>query len=313
MRLVVVDLDGAIRGQPFIAPLIAAGEVSIVPAVDLAPRLRLIADREALAQLQARIVETLGHVPSDVEVVFYGSGDFHHLTLCLLERQREPLTVVHVDNHPDWVTFPRTLNCGSWVTHALALPCVAQIVTLGPGGKDLEWPELKFGNLEAIVAGRLKVFPWRKTESIVLRNYGDTACWRQRGRTLEWVQLSGTVWTDAAADLVAAIPTSAVYLTIDKDAIQPAEAATNWDQGLMSVRDIEILIAALSREKRIVGVDISGDYSVPHVDGLLRRAVSLTDRGKVAQNPQALSINSRTNARLVSALGALSPHVAPHV
>jgi arginase family enzyme len=312
MRLVVVDLDGAVRGQPFIATLVEAGEVTIVPALDLAPRLRLIADREALAQLQARIVETLGHIPSDFEVVFYGSGDFHHLTLCLLERHREPLTVVHVDNHPDWVMFPRTLNCGSWVTHALALQCVRQIVTVGPGGRDLEWPELKFGNLEAIAAGKLKVFPWRKTESIVLRNYGDTACWRQRGRTLEWVHLSGTVWTDAAADLVAAIPTSAVYLTIDKDAIQPAEAATNWDQGLMSVRDIEVLILALSREKRIVGVDICGDYSAPHVKGLLRRAVSLTDRGKVEQNSQAVGINSGTNARLVSALAGLTPQVAPH-
>jgi hypothetical protein len=195
------------------------------------------------------------------------------------------------------------------VTHALALPCVAQIVTLGPGGKDLEWPELKFGNLEAVVAGRLEVFPWRRTRSRVVRRYGDTACWRQRGTMLEWVHLCERVWTEVAAEIAAAIPTDAVYLTIDKDAIEPAEAATNWDQGAMTVHQIEILVAALSREKRIVGADICGDYSVPRVEGLLRRAVSLTDRGKVAHNPEALSINSRTNARLVSALAALSPHV----
>jgi arginase family enzyme len=312
MRLVVVDLDGAILTQPFLAKPIESGEVSIVPATDLAPRLRLIADRAALDELRARITRTLGRIPSDLDVVFYGSGDFHHLTVCLLERHHDPLTVVHIDNHPDWVMFPRTLNCGSWVTHALALRCVAQIVTVGPSGKDLEWPELKFGNLKAVANGKLKVFPWRKTKSKVMRKYGDSACWRQRGSTLAWVYLADQLWADAAANIVAALPTSRVYLTIDKDAIQHAEAATNWDQGLMTVEQIEILIAALARDRQIVGVDVCGDYSAPRVTGLLRRIVSFTDRNSVAMKPEALSINSYTNARLLSAISALPSHVLPH-
>jgi arginase family enzyme len=313
MRLVVVDLDGAILTQPFIASLIEAGEVSIVPAVDLAPHLRLIADRAALEELQARITGALGRVPSDLEMVFYGSGDFHHLTVRLLERHHEPVTVVHIDNHPDWVMFPRTLNCGSWVTHALALRCVAQIITVGPSGKDLEWPEFKFGNLKAVVDGKLKVFPWRKTESTVMRKYGDTACWRQRGSRLEWVHLSDRLWTEAAAELVSTLPTSRVYLTIDKDAIRHAEAATNWDQGLMTVEQIEVLIAALARDRQIVGVDVCGDYSAPRVRGLLRRIVSFTDRDSVAVKPEALSINSDTNARLLSAISALASRAVPDV
>lgn len=305
MRLVVVDLDGAIVGQPFLASLITSGQVAIVPAIDLATRLRLIADRPALEELRARIRRALGERPSDLEVVFYGSGDFHHLTVCLLERYDEPLTVVHVDNHPDWVMFPPTLNCGSWVTHALKLRNVARVVTLGPSGKDLEWPELKWGNLKAIVNGRLQVFPWRKTESIVIRNYGDTDCWRQRGNRLEWTHLRDRAWADAAAHLAAGLPTRGVYLTIDKDAIGHGEATTNWDQGRMTVNEIEILIGVLARSRTIVGVDICGDYSVPKLQGFLRRAVSHLDRDKVEVDSPALAINSDTNARLLRALAAL--------
>jgi hypothetical protein len=305
MRLIVVDLDGAIVAQPFIASRIQSGEAVIVPATDLAPRLRLIADRAVLGELRSRITRALGSSPEDLEVVFYGSGDFHHLTMCLLERHPGPLTVVQIDNHPDWVTFPPTLNCGSWVSHAIKLPNVAQIVTLGPSGKDLEWPELKWGNLKAVVDGKLKVFPWRKTESIVLRRYGDTACWHQKGTRLDWVHLPERPWAEAAAEVTESVPTRRVYITIDKDAIGQDEATTNWDQGRMTVPQIEILIGALSRRKQIVGVDICGDYSVPRLQGFLRRVVSFLDRDRVEVDPEKLSINSRTNARLLGTLAAL--------
>ena len=63
--------------------------------------------------------------------VLLGSGDFHHLSLPLVElearRQRSragSLRVVVLDNHPDNMRFPLGVHCGSWVGRAAALPGV---------------------------------------------------------------------------------------------------------------------------------------------------------------------------------------------
>jgi hypothetical protein len=311
MDVYAIDLDGSIVGQPFMQKLLAGGAARVIPATDLAPKLRIVASRSAREELEHRIkgarLEFSGNSSvAPFSVVFYGSGDFHHITVCLIERHSEPLTVVQIDNHPDWVTFPATLNCGSWVNHALKLPQVAQVVTLGPTGNDLEWPELKAGNLRAIVEGRLKIVPWRRTRSRVFGRYGDTACWRQRGRWLEWFEASTAPRAGMLERLVRDIPTEAVYITIDKDALAPSEATTNWDQGCMTLEDIESLFAILARGKRIVGIDVCGDHSPPQFRDLFRRTLSFLDRARTAPTAQDLAVNASTNARLFDSLAALT-------
>jgi arginase family enzyme len=239
-------------------------------------------------------------------VVFYGSGDFHHITVCLLEQYQEPFTVVQIDNHPDWVTFPGTLNCGSWVNHALKLPQVKQVVTLGPAGNDLQWPELKAGNLRAIVEGRLRIVPWRKTRSRVFGRYGDTASWRQQGKWLDWFDVSASPWPMMLERLVDDMPTDAVYVTIDKDALVQREATTNWDQGCMTLEEIETLFSVLARKKRIIGVDVCGDHSPPQFQDLFRRTLSFLDRAPTHPSADELAVNASTNARLLETVAALN-------
>jgi arginase family enzyme len=316
MNVYAIDLDGSIVGQPFMQKLLADRAARVIAATDLAPRLRIVASRAARADLEKRIAAAMdphmhgarssSRSSHPVPIVFYGSGDFHHITVCLIERHVEPLSVVQIDNHPDWVTFPATLNCGSWVNHALKLPRVAQVVTLGPTGKDLEWPELKAGNLRAVVEGRLKIVPWRKTRSRVFGRYGDSACWRQRGRWLEWFDASTASRAEMLAQLVRDIPTNHVYVTIDKDALVATEATTNWDQGCMRLEDIESLVAMLAREKRLVGIDVCGDHSPPQFRDLFRRTLSYFDRARTEPTVQELAVNASTNARLLDRLAALT-------
>jgi hypothetical protein len=304
VNVYAIDLDGSIVGQAFMKQLLAGGAARAIDATDLAPRLRIVAARSAFATLAQRIGSVMGPRAEDTDIVFYGSGDFHHITVCLLERQAEPITVVQIDNHPDWVTFPATLNCGSWVNHALDLANVRRIVTLGPAGHDLEWPELKAGNLRAIVEGRLRIVPWRKTRSRVFGRYGDTASWRQRGKTLEWLDVSAQPWPVLLERLIHEIPTDAVYVTIDKDALARSEATTNWDQGCMTVSEIESLLSMLAREKRIVGIDVCGDHSPPQFQDLFRRTLSFFDRARTHPNAHDLAVNASTNARLLDTVAA---------
>jgi arginase family enzyme len=65
----------------------------------------------AIQRARARMADTAAGAPA---VTMIGSGDFHHLAVLLLERAREPVTVIHFDNHPDWVRWAPRWHCGSW-------------------------------------------------------------------------------------------------------------------------------------------------------------------------------------------------------
>lgn len=162
MRFRVLDLDNSVAVQPFLGGLLAAGEADYIDARDLAPKLRIVANRAALAELGRRLqVRPSARHQGDADVVYYGSGDFHHLTYLFLQQLDEPVTVVHFDNHPDWVRFPRTVNCGSWVARAVEIPNVRKVITIGPCSDDLANPQLKGADLRAIRAGRLEMYPWQ--------------------------------------------------------------------------------------------------------------------------------------------------------
>jgi arginase family enzyme len=299
MRLSVIDLDGAVSGHPPLSALIEAERAQTIPARDLAPRLRIVASRPALDELTRRLHSAPPPPGRGADIVFYGSGDFHHLTTGLVARHPGPLTIVQVDNHPDWTRFPATMNCGAWVNRALELPQVEKVVTLGPCSDDLVWPEFKTANLAAIEAGRLAVFPWRHGPSTVMQRLGSSPCWRQDGLKLHWTEIGHGDFARHVEAIIAAIPTRDVYVTIDKDALIAAEAVTNWDQGGMRLADIETLMRALAAARTIIGVDVCGDWSEPLFDDWFRRTLSFTDRARTIPPPDAHAINARTNSRLL--------------
>ena len=144
MRVSVIDLDASVTSQEAVTSRLAAGAARRIEARDLAGKLRIVASKPALRELERRCAPQARGEP---ELFFVGSGDFHHLTAMLLRRVEEPVTVIHIDNHPDWVSFPRSLNCGGWVSRALELPMVRKVITIGPCSRDLVRPELQRADL----------------------------------------------------------------------------------------------------------------------------------------------------------------------
>lgn len=293
MRTRVIDLDGSVAGQ---APLAALADEGLARVLDMradAATLRIFARRSSMR----RFGEALGAASPPgrgADVTFYGSGDFHHLSAALVARFDVPLTLVHVDNHPDWVRFPATFNCGAWVNRALELPQVKKVVTIGPCSDDLKLPELKGANLAAISAGKLEVFPWRAAPSRVFAAAGA------KDGYLKWRNLADEGFDGFLDDLAAKIPTRCVYLTIDKDALGEDEAITNWDQGQMRLAHVQTLVVALAKSFHIVGVDVCGDYSPPRFGDPFRAALAWFDHPKARQHSQAaLAVNARTNAALL--------------
>jgi len=72
-----------------------------------------------------------GAADDEPHMTFYGSGDFHHVSLALLRRLREPFNLLVLDNHPDWMRGVPFLHCGTWLRHASLLPMGAAHLPLG--------------------------------------------------------------------------------------------------------------------------------------------------------------------------------------
>jgi hypothetical protein len=300
VHLEVLQLDGSVEAQ-------ASGQtphwqsVRLLDLRDLAARLRLWSGGRAIAEARRRILEVPN--PPDPTVTLVGSGDFHHLTPLLLERAREPVTVIHFDNHPDWVRLAPRWHCGSWVNQALRSPRVERVVTIGPCSDDLVWPGLKSGNLPALVSGRLRLFPWSHAPSRVLRRMPDGASWKGAPGRMVWNNLVEMSPEQVGRTILAQIATNAVWITVDKDVLPEDEVISNWDQGRMPLRAVVDLIETIGREHSLAGADICGEYAPPQFPNALKRWEVRRDQPqRPPPDAAALARNAEVNRRLLAAI-----------
>src|SRR5262249_14942845 len=129
MDVRVLDLDGAVVAQ---REVLAPTNLEIVPLQDWAPRIRLSCSFSVFKQFQGELHDRLLlSLPESTGLTFYGSGDFHHVTLALLRRLQKPFNLLVLDKHPDWVRGVPVLHCGTWLYHALRLPMLQRVFHLG--------------------------------------------------------------------------------------------------------------------------------------------------------------------------------------
>ncbi|ATR18891.1 Agmatinase (plasmid) [Roseomonas mucosa] len=221
------------------------------------------------------------------------------------------MTLLHFDNHPDWVRFPATVNCGAWINRALELPQVAQVVTIGPAGEDLVRPQWKGANLRALREGRLEVHAWRGMESRYWGRPFEAPGCRAGGGRIAWDSLADASWDGFLEALDARLPGRPLWFSLDKDVLGPNEALTNWEQGGMALSAILGAVQRLGRRRGILGMDVCGDYSPPRFRDPFRWLLSATDRATVPEpSAAALAVNDRSNRRILEGFGAL-PGTAP--
>ena len=287
-HLRILDTDGSVDAA-VLASAAPWASVTYVDLAALAPALRLWSRRRTVASARAQIAAVADPRPS---VSFLGSGDFHHLAALLVERVTEPVTVLHFDNHPDWVRLAPRWHCGSWVNRVLALPNVQRVVTVGPCSDDLDNPGRKGGNLPALDRGKLVLFPWQHAPSRVRRRIADGPGHGWRDGWIHWRNLAERQLEDAVHLVLDAIPTDSIWITIDKDVLPEHEALTNWDQGQMPTAALVAMLQAAGRHKRVLGADICGEYSPPSHHNWFKRiearmdqpARSAADRARVDDN-----------------------------
>jgi arginase family enzyme len=291
----ILDLDGSVTTQRSFA------NARTIDARDLGPRVRLWSRRANIARLRARLDDA--RVPIESTVTLLGSGDFHHVAALLHERVREPFTLVHFDNHPDWVRLAPRWHCGSWINRALALANVARVVTLGPCSDDLVNPGRKGGNLRALGDGKLVLFPWRHAPSRVWHRVADGPAHYYADGAIHWRNLCERRLDEAVSTALAAMPTEAVWISIDKDVLPENEVVTNWDQGEMPLDALLAFVRAIARDKRVIGADLCGEYAPPAHGNVFKRIESRLDQPHRAVDAAHLAANERVNVALIDALG----------
>ena len=176
-------------------------------------------DETSREELDARISGLEGWIH------FIDGGNFHYLSYLLMKHIREPFTLVVFDHHTDMKPsmFAGLLSCGCWIKEALdALPFLKNVVLIGVADSLADTAEPDY-------AGRVRIISESMAEA------GDT-----------WL---GILEAEAS---------EAVYLSIDKDAFGREEVVTDWDQGTMTLEQLERAYRILD-SRRILGVDICGE------------------------------------------------------
>ena len=252
-----------------------------------------------MAEARRRLADT----PIEATITLLGSGDFHHVAALLHERIDEPFTLIHFDNHPDWVRLAPRWHCGSWLNRTLALPNLARAVTLGPCSDDLVRPGLKGGNLGALDGGRLALFPWHHAPSRVWRHIADGPGHRVGNGLIHWRNLDERSLPEAIDEALAAMPTDAVWISIDKDVLPEDEVVTNWDQGHMPLDALRAFLDAIRARKRIIGADLCGEYApIAHANAFKRIESALDQPQRETVDATRLAANERVNRALIASL-----------
>lgn len=304
----ILDLDHSLTAQAPVARRLDSGQARRLDLLDLGPKLRLWTTERNYRRFAERLRQRAKPAAGTPEIFFVGSGDYHHLTPAFLTDLPEPVSLIHFDNHPDWVQLAPRRHCGSWVNRALKLPNIRRIITLGPCSEDLDTPQLRGGNLGALRRGELQLFPWQHAPSRVWGRIGEGAGHRQQNNHLHWRNLADEHWPDFLVQLIRSLPTEAIWITIDKDVLASEDAATNWDQGGMRLTHLLDALRALAAHKRVLGIDVCGEFAKPAFSNAFKRWEARSDQPPPERWSEAdLLRNSATNEALIALFEELFP------
>src|SRR4051812_3997509 len=101
MQVRVLDLDESVTSQQ---RLLDKVQPEVYDARRWGSSMRLAARWQRFYRFERWLDRCLGRRDDhDPWITFLGSGDYHHLTLAFLRRLKQPINLLVLDKHPDWV------------------------------------------------------------------------------------------------------------------------------------------------------------------------------------------------------------------
>ncbi|WP_163438536.1 arginase family protein [Fibrobacter succinogenes] len=187
-------------------------------------------DDEAQAILRQQI-ESVGN--DSFGIHFFDNGNYHYMSMLWTDSVQEPFDLVVFDHHPDMQPprFEGILSCGGWIKEVLGHnKFVQNVIVIGVADHLVE--EIREDLTQVNSAEILnRVTFIRESEIASLSSHFS-----------HLTSLS-----------------SSLYISIDKDALSTAEAATNWDQGSLTFEQLADTLQTLAQNRKILGIDVCGE------------------------------------------------------
>ena len=249
--ITVQDFTGVYAEQPFMQELRATAEISKdVRWLDCTKIVgtdcycdddaikeinALIDSAEKHSKSECSIIENRGNSTSAPDIHFFDNGNYHYMSKLWTDRVQEPFTLIVFDHHPDMQPprFGGILSCGGWVKEVLDNnKFIQNAIIIGVKNELVETirEELSQSGESSILE---KVTFIKESELSILSSL-------------------------ICSDFVNVLSPN-LYISIDKDALSPSYAVTNWDQGSLTLDALKNCITALTTNRKILGIDICGE------------------------------------------------------
>ena len=220
MSVTVCDFTKVYESQPFMEGLRLSEKATWLDLSGISGT-DCYCDDEAVETIRRRIADA--GIKDASGIHFFDNGNYHYMSKIWTDMVQEPFSLVVFDHHPDMQEprFGDILSCGGWVKKVLG--------------------ENKF------------------VENVVIIGVANHLVKEISSEIASFIRESETAnHTFHIPHFTSPHPTS-IYISIDKDALSPAYAATNWDQGSLSLEQMKALITEIAKDHRIIGVDICGE------------------------------------------------------
>ena len=177
-------------------------------------------------------IENHDNFTSAPDIHFFDNGNYHYMSKLWTDRVQEPFTLIVFDHHPDMQPprFGGILSCGGWVKEVL------------DNNKFIQ---------NAIIIG---------VKDELVKTVHEELSQSGKSSILEKVTFIKESELSTLPSFVSRLSSQhSLYISIDKDALSPSYAVTNWDQGSLTLDALKDCITALTTGRKILGVDICGE------------------------------------------------------
>ena len=241
MQITIHDFSGVYSEQKFMQSLHESSKALWLDSTGIAGT-DCYCDDDAVVAIREQIADA--GIQNAEGIHFIDGGNYHYMSKIWTDMVQEPFTLVVFDHHPDMQAprFGGILSCGSWVLEVLNTNKFVEKVIL-VGVADHLVDEIR----QEIASDASNDAP-SILDKVTFIKESELPSVSLEGRSPDRVHHTFH------------IPHStSIYLSIDKDALAPAFAATNWDQGSLSTESLKSIIASLAANHKIIGVDICGE------------------------------------------------------
>lgn len=235
----IQDFTGIYSEQPFMQELRERTNVYWMDCTNISGT-DCYCDDDAQAEIRKMMDQAADRVTANNDagftgIHFFDNGNYHYMSKLWTDRVNEDFDLVIFDHHPDMQPprFEGILSCGGWVKEVLDNnKFIRNVVLIGVADHLIE--EIK------------------NEPSAEFEKYASRV-------TFIPETLLRTPNFDISQVALAALRSSNLYISIDKDALSIDDVVTNWDQGSLTFEQLENILKNLFAHRKILGVDICGE------------------------------------------------------